>query len=331
MLIRTQGREPLMTRFRVLWMIMLLLIGAISAWAAITPNTPQEHDLYARIRALQEEARAAMLACRGEAVQLDLQGRIRELAAKLPRDGRHALDQGGETCASATVISALPYCDSGTTTGHIDDYSPPPGCTSSSSAPDVVYAYTPTVNQLVSVSLCGSSFNTVLHIWGGCPDQGVAPVCCNDDDPFCNPVPSQTSCCRGIQMQAGTTYYIVVDGAGTSSGAYQIRVDVGPNCPSQPCGSSGCVVNCPPGATQENEPCPPGPFGTNNGQCDGHGGVYSDPIQCGQTICGTTYADSNYQDFDAYAITITQRDSLRWCVFAEFNVTITLTQHFAAG
>jgi hypothetical protein len=282
-----------------------------------------------RIRQLQQEARQVTLSCGGEARIAEIFAQIDELNRQNPqprhRDG--ALDQGGEACSDARVITALPFCDTGTTVGAVDDYAPPPNCVQNSNAPDVVYAYTPTVTQAVDVSLCGSSYNTVLHIWDGCPYTGIPPVCCNDDAGSCAPA----SCCPAVIMYAGQTYYIVVDGAGTASGSYILHVEpAGPlGCPSGPC-LTNCVVNCPPGATQEGEGCPPSFPDYYNAGCYGFP-FAATPISCGQTICATSYWDSLNQDHDAYIITLTQRDSLSWCIFAQFDVQIELHQYFAAG
>jgi hypothetical protein len=85
------------------------------------------------------------------------------LAQNNSRHGRgNPLDQGGETCATAMVIPSLPFCDRGTTVGHVNDYNPP--CDGNSRAPDVVYSFHPTQQVVISASLCGSSYRTLLHI-----------------------------------------------------------------------------------------------------------------------------------------------------------------------
>jgi hypothetical protein len=153
---------------------------------------------------------------------------VESAALTLPgdRDGG-SLDQGGETCTSAAVIPSLPYCDTGSTAGRVNDYTPP--CVTGSVAPDVVYRYTPTTTQIISASTCGSSFNTVLHIWRGCPPSGTL-ICCNDDAAACAP----QSCCTGLTLAPGQTYFFIVDGAGNASGNYSFQVVAGQTCPA-PC------------------------------------------------------------------------------------------------
>jgi len=92
---------------------------------------------------------------------------------------------------------------------------------------------------------------------------------------------------------------------------YNARVDC------YPC-SPGCVV-CPLSGTSipEGEPCP-------NWNDQYNAGCFSTPvsavnIQCGDTICGSgLYIDIPDRDF--YQITLTQRDTVTWCVTADFAV-----------
>ena len=71
--------------------------------------------------------------------------------------------QGGDTIADATVIPSLPYYDTGTTVGYTDDYDfvcPYEGLIS----PDVVYAFTPTVDLS---GLTPGTVATESVTWGG--------------------------------------------------------------------------------------------------------------------------------------------------------------------
>lgn len=136
---------------------------------------------------------------------------------------------GGDTCADATVIPGLPYTDTGSTADPnlADDYEEV--CPYDATAPDVVYSYTPAVDEYVDISLCNSLYDTKLFVYEGtCPGTLVG---CNDDacgdDGFKSQLP-------GVEMLAGNTYYIIVDGYGTSSGTYTLDVTAGsapPTCP----------------------------------------------------------------------------------------------------
>src|SRR5687767_12487923 len=76
--------------------------------------------------------------------------------------GPNSPQTGGDNIGNATVIPSLPYTDTGGTCGATDDYTP--SCFFSG-APDVVYAYTPTVTEAVTISLCvGSNYDTGLYV-----------------------------------------------------------------------------------------------------------------------------------------------------------------------
>jgi hypothetical protein len=133
---------------------------------------------------------------------------------------RGSLDQGGDSCANATVILSLPYCDEGTTYWYADNYTPPCG---PSGGRDVVYRYHNLLAQTVTISLCGSYFNTILHVWRGCPNQGGSIVCCNDNT-SCAPN-GTASCCQSVSLPVlpiGQYYYIIVDGAGFAAAGHYI-------------------------------------------------------------------------------------------------------------
>ncbi len=138
------------------------------------------------------------------------------------------LDQGGDNCATATVISQLPYCDTGTTVGYADDYNPGT-CIFSQGAPDVVYVLTAPQDAVVTISLCGSGYDTGLGVYDGCPDAG-ANVACNDD--YCG-----LQSCVTVTLVIGHTYYIVVDGFGSNSGNYSLNVNTEGVC--GPCPQPG--------------------------------------------------------------------------------------------
>jgi len=134
--------------------------------------------------------------------------------------------QGGDTCMDPTVIPALPYSNTGTTAGYNDDYDE--SCPyDTPGSPDVVYEYTPTSTETVSITLCydATDYDTKLYVYeGACPGSLVD---CNDDD--CQtagyPYGPFVSELQDVPMNSGTTYYIIVDGYGGSSGNYEIFVE----------------------------------------------------------------------------------------------------------
>ena len=65
--------------------------------------------------------------------------------------GDFDLRDGGDTCASATVIPSLPYTDTGTTVGKANNYDSGivTGCPyGGSTAPDAVYKFTPAADPI---------------------------------------------------------------------------------------------------------------------------------------------------------------------------------------
>jgi hypothetical protein len=209
---------------------------------------------------------------------------------------------GGETFATATVIPSLPYSDVGNTCGHTDDVFPPCAFAGISTAPDVVYTYTPTTDQCVNMVLCNSSYDTILHVY----DQGFNLVDCNDD--FCG----LQSTLQNVPLVGGVKYYIVVDGYSVSCGDYQLDVTA---CPP-PCSSS-----CPPGAIAENEPsCGPDYNDVTNGGCNSTPPVFTN-LECnelGVQVCGTygtyTFQGSSFRDTDWYQFTCETAKAVNFCV-----------------
>jgi hypothetical protein len=168
--------------------------------------------------------------------------------------------QGGETIATATVIASLPYSDNGTTIGHLNDYGG--DCEyGTSTAPDVVYSYTPAADGAIDVSLChdATNYDTKLFIFDTPTPVDGDEIACNDD--FCStisypdPYVSEVS---GVPVTGGTTYYIVVDGYGTSAGTYEISVIGGTFIPPPP--NDDCI-----GATVVSGPFPQTVTGTTLG------------------------------------------------------------------
>lgn len=297
----------------------------VSSVLAAPSGTKKPMDAQARqelrdeILSLQQQMEQLHASCAGESQMSALGARLSELGARMNEGGREdesSLDQGGETCATAREVLGFPYCDTGTTVGYQDNYTPP--CYSGGSAPDVVYWVRYTTTITCNVSLCGSAFNTVLHIYAGCPDGVGDPalLCCNDDAAFCAP----SSCCENVTFLPNITYYIIVDGAPGQSGQYILSLmQSNWGCPPNP-GCAGCV-NCPVGATMETEACP-GSYPDPNGGCYGWPFGYNS-IHCGETWCAKSENSNTFLDHDAWYFSLLQRDSIRLCFYAEFGFTVT--------
>ncbi len=173
-----------------------------------------------------------------------------EVAQETPPEGFGTRD-GGDTCASATLIDELPFEDTGTTIGKANNYSPGAvaDC-SASTAPDAVYKFTPVSDVLIDVSLCtGTSYDTQVYIYQDtCANP---PADCDDDYTGCGT--DRQSKLVGVPLLSGHTYYIVVDGYGTSSGIYHIIVTpsdyLPPACPADSLHSQTPNLNPAPGQT----------------------------------------------------------------------------------
>jgi len=222
--------------------------------------------------------------------------------------------QGGEDVFSATVIPALPYSDSGTTTGHYDDYDeicPYSGSTS----PDVVYSFNVTQpNFFVNVDLCGSAYDTKTYIY----DANFNLVACNDDywyDSTCGYYPSFI---EEAIVPVGQIY-IVVDGYYGAYGNYVINVTGGVYVP--------CELPCPPGGVAEGEPAMPDNYSDDyNGGCNS-GAPY--PFQhvfgdgSGNAIlCGVSgwyfFNGASYRDTDWFTLTCGMAGAIEVTADAEY-------------
>ena len=109
----------------------------------------------------------------------------------------------------------------------------------------------------------------------------------------------------------------------TSSSAYEWQVES--DCGTQGSGFSisnyfntSCAnTDCPLNASIENEPC-----GTDaNGGCNMLVPAY-EALACGQTYCGTAWADGGTRDTDWFTFTLTQPSTVTWTVDADFTSII---------
>jgi hypothetical protein len=224
------------------------------------------------------------------------------------------VQEGGETCASATAISSLPYTATGYTCDNVDDYEESGvfSCPYTSTSPDVVYSYTPSVDTIINIDMYGSSYDTKIWVYeDNC--QSANLVACNDDY-----YPDYVSAIFGLPVSSGHTYYIVVDGYGGDCGDYLINVSY----------YVPCNVVCPPNGIPEGEPnCYDDYVDNYNAGCNVGPPYNFQNVNCGDTICGTsgTYlvgGSSNYRDTDWYRVVLGSPTTLSWKVVAEFPLLI---------
>jgi subtilisin-like proprotein convertase family protein len=192
-------------------LMMVCTLAFAGKQATVISAKAQHPDAKVELQNIVDQIIAAKAA--GHVPDRALYARYAELMPAT-RPGAHHLDQGADACP-ATVIPSLPYTDAGSTAGLVEDFVP--GSCLYSTAPDVIYEYTPTTTGNHTVSLCGSSFDTGLFIMtdGTCP--GSTEVACNDD--ACGLQSEITT-----SLNAGQTYWFIVTGYDVHAGDYVINV-----------------------------------------------------------------------------------------------------------
>ena len=123
--------------------------------------------------------------------------------------------QGGDTIGDATVIPGLPYSNTGTTAGYVDDYDEicpydTPG------SPDVVYSFTPDSDIHIDVDLCGSYYDPKIYIY----DVDLNTIACNDDYYSNEPRGVSVSFIERVPLLAVNPNCIALDGYGRVRGVY---------------------------------------------------------------------------------------------------------------
>jgi len=103
--------------------------------------------------------------------------------------------------------------------------------TAGSQAPDHWYIFNPAASGLYSFSTCGSGFDTHLHIFMRYANgtQGNQVASCDD----CGPC-GLRSVLQNVRLLASSSYWIIVDGYASSSGAYRLQATCPPQPPTNP-------------------------------------------------------------------------------------------------
>ncbi len=212
-----------------------------------------------------------------------------------------------DACADASPILVLPASISGDCTNANTDTVPACGDNSDGPYNNIWYTLAGTGNT-ITASLCATS-----PVW----DTKISVFCYNCDYLMCV-AGNDDSCGTGGVLSSvswcsvsGETYYITVGGkTDTDAGAFTLDVtDDGTACSGTPC----CEVTCPTGATVESEGC----GNDTNGGCNSDPAVY-DSISCGETVCGTAWADGGNRDTDWYQFTLTDYSQVTFDVEADF-------------
>ena len=202
----------------------------------------------------------------------------------------------GDTIEECWPISSLPFIGTDSTCGFTVNYDEE--CPYDAYSKDVVYCYSPPHDMCVSISLCDSYYDTKVYVYEDEYTPGF-PYACNDDNFACvDPPVTYTSWLEVVEIFAGHTYYIVVDGYGGSCGDYVLAVDE-IDCPGL------CDVVCV--GVPEGEPtCYAGYEDVYNGGC---ASLTFSTIPAGTSpyvVCGETgvydYNGLTYRDTDWYLI-----------------------------
>lgn len=130
----------------------------------------------------------------------------------------------GDVCGAANLVGALPFSASGTTSNKTDQYSAPAGVCPGifgprgGNAPDEVWEFTPAQTGFYTIDVDEQGFIGALYVVTDCGDISGT---CQGGDTF-NPNVS-------LELTAGTTYYIIVDGGSNFSsqaGPYLIEIQL---------------------------------------------------------------------------------------------------------
>src|SRR3989442_7276982 len=127
------------------------------------------------------------------------------------------------SCASPTVIAA----QGGTFTGTTSGTSLLAGsCGSTGSAPEQVFQWTPAVSGTATIQTCGAStnFDTILYMRSGLCASGAEVASGCNDDACTNSTGANRASRITPTVTAGQTYFIVVDGYGSSHWKFALTV-----------------------------------------------------------------------------------------------------------
>lgn len=132
-------------------------------------------------------------------------------------------------CANAYNIASIPFNAQGMTTCcSANDYNSSVGCASSyQNGEDFLFTYTPPTNQTVDIVLSGTLNYTGVFVTDRCPDAPGVVCVAQATSSSGNP----TIC--GVNLNAGTTYYIMVDtypSPNCTNFNISIRPSVAPTC-----------------------------------------------------------------------------------------------------
>ena len=210
----------------------------------------------------------------------------------------------GDWCGNPYIIPSLPYTDEDNSCNYTNQCD-----IEGSDGSDVIYEMEMTELMYVTVSLCGSSYDTKIAVF--------ADECCSG--PGTEFMYNDDYCGTQSQVEGNFppgTYYIVVDGFGSACGDYILNITE----------EEPCNVECPPEGILEGEPpCGPEYDDTYNGGCNSETPVFQ-PITPGDVICGESgtflFGGSNYRDTDWFEWVCDETGPYSFTAVGEFPILI---------
>lgn len=193
----------------------------------------------------------------------------------LELDGVAFTPPANDTCAQAISVAVGSSVQGSTSGAKIDDHVPV--CGEIHTAPGAWYKVVGDGRRLTAGTCAFADYDSEVTVYcGDC--SGLACVGANGDDDACAPGASVTWC-----SEAGTTYYILVNGFASEHGTFELSVTADGACDDPP-SCAPCLV--PPVGDPEGEP-PCEDFGVDhfNAGCETSPPLFS-TIACGQTISG---------------------------------------------
>ncbi len=195
---------------------------------------------------------------------------------------------GQNNCASAQVISSIPFAQANLTTcGKGNDYQNYCGESRYMDGEDYLFSYTPSVSGCVNITLSNTLTYCAVFVFNGCPSTaGTTCVAQNTNNGNGNPSVGD------VALSAGTTYYIMVD-----------------TWPDPTCSKFDIsIINCPDGMScNRPKTIPSLPFSETNTTC-GAGADYGQLVGTAYAVCGPSFNEDG-ADF-TYAYTPTRNQCL---------------------
>jgi hypothetical protein len=273
--------------------------------------TPLETRIQDLERRLQNVGRAAPP---DDSMSARLKLELAELYAQQPHQ-RDPLDDGSDACPAVTIPAVIPFVDSGTTLGAVNNFNPITPC-GTTYAPDKIYRFVPAHSGQFNINTFGSAFDTQLYVNTGGPCPGNTQVDCNDDFGGSQSQVTPT-------LTANQTYYIIVDGFQGYSGNFTLYV------------SDVCLIG---NGSQVQQECAESVGDPSHAMFDCDGGCSNldyggwaqfQSINLCQWVHGSAFTytgpyNFTTRDIDSYRFTLTEPCSLLVSIAPGFSANITI-------